>query len=1500
MSERKSGRGKKGRSVVARCVVFCIVAAIIGSLAIPGLVAEQTSDTVTVTVNAPEYVEETFIVTIDVDNVTDLNSGQFDLSFNSSVVNITDVRGGEIEGKEVPIYMWSFKDSDRVRVISKLPGVEGASGSGYLAEIEFEVKGKSGEKSKLDVSRGVLRDTEAKEIDADWYDAEVTVLRTVVLVDAPEYVSGSFNAMISIDTVTDFNSGQFDLSFNSSIVNVTDVRGGEIDGEAVPIYTWNFTDSDTIRVISNLSAAEGVNGSGYLAEVEFEVKGKSGDKSKLGIFNGKLVNTTAKEINAGWYDAEVTVLWPAVSVDAPECVSGTFNAVIRIDTVTDFNAAQFNLSFNSSVVNVTDVKNGEINGEEVPIHLWRFLDADTVGVIIMLPLGEGVSGSGYLAEVEFDVKGKNGEKSRLDISNGRLVNTGAKEINADWYDTEVTVVEPEPLFAKTTSDSNGNYIFSELPAGNYTVIAFQHNPYVGWCIARVNVTVGDSLLSDVNISLSIADTTEITEINELSNKTVSPEGTGSGGISGTVLATTPGGVITVADATIVLIKEKPEPLFAKTTSDSDGNYIFSELPAGNYTVIAFQHNPYVGWCIARVNVTVGDSLLSDVNISLSIADTTEITEINELSNKTVSPEGTGSGGISGTVLATTPGGVITVADATVVLIKEKPEPLFAKTTSDSDGDYTFSELPAGNYTVIAFQHNPYVGWCIARVNVTVGDSLLSGVNISLSIADANGIKEINELSNKPVSPEGTGSGGISGTLLATTPVGVVTLPDATVVLIKEKTVVEPEPLFARTASDSDGDYTFSELPAGNYTVIAFQHNPYVGWCIARVNVIVGDSLLSDVNISLNIADANGKKEINELSNKTVSPEGTGSGGISGTVLATTPGGVITVADATVVLIKEKPEPLFAKTTSDSDGDYTFSELPAGNYTVIAFQHNPYVGWCIARVNVIVGDSLLSDVNISLNIADANGKKEINELSNKTVSPEGTGSGGISGTVLATTPGGVITVADATVVLIKEKPEPLFAKTTSDSDGDYTFSELPAGNYTVIAFQHNPYVGWCIARVNVIVGDSLLSDVNISLSIADANEINEIHELSNRTVSPEGTGSGGISGTVLATTPGGVITVADATIVLIKEKPEPLFAKTTSDSDGNYIFSELPAGNYTVIAFQHNPYVGWCIARVNVIVGDSLLSDVNISLNIADANGKKEINELSNKTVSPEGTGSGGISGTVLATTPGGVITVADATVVLIKEKPEPLFAKTTSDSDGDYTFSELPAGNYTVIAFQHNPYVGWCIARVNVIVGDSLLSDVNISLSIADANEINEIHELSNRTVSPEGTGSGGISGTIFATTPIGVVTVPDATVVLIKEETVVVFDTGEGTYPSISGTHKGTITPSKDIPVHKMYTYPCAGTGGHSEYVKIWNATGWSTEASWSGYTGNWHNVIFSEPFTLKSGVAYNYTIRTGSYPQIIHEHEFSATGGIITCGKFVDANGREYTDRIPAIKLW
>jgi len=135
-----------------------------------------------------------------------------------------------------------------------------------------------------------------------------------------------------------------------------------------------------------------------------------------------------------------------------------------------------------------------------------------------------------------------------------------------------------------------------------------------------------------------------------------------------------------------------------------------------------------------------------------------------------------------------------------------------------------------------------------------------------------------------------------------------------------------------------------------------------------------------------------------------------------------------------------------------------------------------------------------------------------------------------------------------------------------------------------------------------------------------------------------------------------------------------------------------------------------------------------------------------------------------------------------------------------------------------------------------------------------------------------------------------------------IIFDTGASAnpYPSLTGQHNGTITPYSDIVnITTMYTYACHGTGGHTEYVKIWNSTDWNVTATWDGYIGDWYNLTFNNSFTLYANETYNYTIRTGSYPQIIHLQSHNATGGVITCTGFVDVNGKRHEDWIPAIRL-
>jgi PKD repeat protein len=147
----------------------------------------------------------------------------------------------------------------------------------------------------------------------------------------------------------------------------------------------------------------------------------------------------------------------------------------------------------------------------------------------------------------------------------------------------------------------------------------------------------------------------------------------------------------------------------------------------------------------------------------------------------------------------------------------------------------------------------------------------------------------------------------------------------------------------------------------------------------------------------------------------------------------------------------------------------------------------------------------------------------------------------------------------------------------------------------------------------------------------------------------------------------------------------------------------------------------------------------------------------------------------------------------------------------------------------------------------------------------------------------------------------PTSKLITVSELERFIFDTKApaNPYPSIMGNHTGTIKPNHTVIAAKLYTYSCIGTGGHTEYARICNKT-WNATATWKGYTGDWHNISFDKTVVLVENKTYNYTIRTGSYPQIHHTPELPTDNGWINCTEFIDANGKRYNNWVPAIRVW
>ena len=243
------------------------------------------------------------------------------------------------------------------------------------------------------------------------------------------------------------------------------------------------------------------------------------------------------------------------------------------------------------------------------------------------------------------------------------------------------------------------------------------------------------------------------------------------------------------------------------------------------------------------------------------------------------------------------------------------------------------------------------------------------------------------------------------------------------------------------------------------------------------------------------------------------------------------------------------------------------------------------------------------------------------------------------------------------------------------------------------------------------------------------------------------------------------------------------------------------------------------------------------------------------------------------------------------------------------TQSDLIHDAYTTSAYNYTDF-----EKAGVIMGrvtdknDTSVSNAFVSVTGGvDYDYTNETGNYSltilqngsyNVTVNPP-YGTNLMSDTTTVNLTVGQITVANF---MLQEGETLIFDTSTpaNPYPSIFGTHNGTITPNQTITVSKLYTYPCAGAGGHTEYARIWNNSGLNATASWNGYVGDWHKISFNKTFTLVANESYNYTIRTGSYPQIHHTDALQTVNGWINCTKFIDVNGKVYYDGIPAIRLF
>ncbi len=384
--------------------------------------------------------------------------------------------------------------------------------------------------------------------------------------------------------------------------------------------------------------------------------------------------------------------------------------------------------------------------------------------------------------------------------------TGPTDNTVDFgfYTEDSGTISPEPVIASAISDANGDFTFDGLPNGNYAIRISDNDGRLANLQGTTpdaqagarGVTVNGASVEGENFGYAGLGPIGDTVFSDADNNGV--QDPGEPGIAGVQAS------LYLDDGDGVFEPGTGDTLLGTRITDASGTYLFNDLPAGTFWV--------------SVNDVQGN--LTGYTATTTDADPTATPTSTEykVTLSSTNPSFMGADyGYRNTVLADVSGTVWNDPNRNSVL--ENGEPRFAgvtvalvdsngkvlaTTTTDGLGHYSFPDVPAGNYKVAVTDDADVLnGFSLTsgldQIPVTVGATDLTGVNFGYarktgtgSIGDSVWLDANNDGVYQP------NEAGLSGVTVA--------LKDGSGNTI------------ASAVTDSDGRYLFSGLLAGNYTV----------------------------------------------------------------------------------------------------------------------------------------------------------------------------------------------------------------------------------------------------------------------------------------------------------------------------------------------------------------------------------------------------------------------------------------------------------------------------------------------------------------------------------------------------------------------------------------------------------------------------------------------------------------------------------------------------------
>ena len=820
-------------------------------------------------------------------------------------------------------------------------------------------------------------------------------------------------------------------------------------------------------------------------------------------------------------DVKVAEAFPAgttfVSAESHLCTSGYTSGV----------PGECNTGGTAGTFDGTTWKLGDMHaGQYASLYVTVTLDEGTDGKTLentasfVNPPEYDQNPDNNIAKASISVKHRLSGKVYYDANDSSSYTNGEE----GFKDITVELLGPDgAVIATTTTDTDGNYSFTRLPAGDYTVKVTKAG-----AIANLDQTEDlDSTKDNTSGTVTLnADNPVQENINFGYVK--------KHAISGNVYLdqnrdkTKDGGDIPQSGITVNLV-DASGTVVATTTTDADGNYSFTGLGDGTYTVQVDKTGPLASTEQTEDPSGQGDSRSQAITFTRSDPDVTNV-NFGYAEDYTISGTVYYDKDRSETLNNGEPG-----FDGITVNLLDEAGATVATTTTKADGTYSFAKLPAGKYTVkvepsdllkkLEQTEDPDGTKDHTSGLVQVNHDSPSVQNVNFGYATNYTIKgTIYRDADRSESLED----------------GEKLYQGVTVDLLDNAGNV-----VATTTTDASGAYAFTNPEEGTYKVRVRKEGPIADLDQTEDPDATKDNTSGDITLELNDPI---KENVNfgYISDNSISGTVYRDDNRSGALNSGESG----YPEQTVQLL-DKDGTVIATTKTDANGMYSFDKLPDGTYSVKVVKDGALAD------NEQTGDpdSTLDNASEPITLDEANPTKEDVDFGyvpdyfiKGTIYRDGNCSGALDTDEK---------LYEGVTVQLRDADGTVVATTTTDADGAYSFEKLPAGDYTVTVVKDGALTDLDQTEDPDSTKDSASGVISLSNDHRTRTDVN-FGYIANNSINGSIYRDGDRDGRK-GDTEG---RYSGVTVQLLDENGT-VIATTTTDKDGTCSFEHLPDGTYSI-------------------------------------------------------------------------------------------------------------------------------------------------------------------------------------------------------------------------------------------------------------------------------------------------------------------------------------------------